>query len=113
MVVQTLFIFVGEKDDQYSLVDFDRVIVFLSRWVQGLLSAHDPHFPTYPVTTATDVPQAIMHTVDEFVQYLGTDDEDFSYKCKGNKFKKQYIKMTSRQTTGHDTSERNNTSKYL
>ena len=82
MVAQSLFVFVGEKDDQYSLADFDRVIVFLSRWVQGLLSGHDPHFPTYVKVTATDVAQPIMHTVDEFVRYLGTDNEDFGYKCR-------------------------------
>ena len=82
MVAQTLFVFVGENDDQYSLVEFDRVVLFLSRWVQGLLSGCDPHFPTYVKVTATDVPQPIMHTVDEFVYYLGTNDEEFSYKCK-------------------------------
>ena len=82
MVAQTLFVFVGEKNDQYSLAEFDRVVLFLSIWVQGLMYAHDPHFPTYLKVNATDVPQAIMHTVDEFVQYLGTDGDEYSYKCE-------------------------------
>ena len=84
MVLRTMFVFVGENGERYTVEDMDRIVHFLFYWIQGKLGPEDVHFPTYLTLTedSNEPGVSIMHTYEDFVYHLGSDDDEYGVECK-------------------------------
>ena len=71
MVCRGLFVVMGENNETYSVEQFQRVITFLTFWIEGPGDAAYPCLPPQEKDDSIAIP--LISTFDEFVGFLGPD----------------------------------------